>query len=202
MANRQSIYDRYDRFEATSRHDWRDWLLANHGAAPGIWLVTYRPGSERPRVRYDDAVEEALCFGWIDSQAKALDAERSMQLYTPRRPGSGWSRPNKVRIERLSAAGLMQPAGLTTLDAAKRDGSWTLYDAIEDLAIPDDLAAALAAASGASAAFDALGLSVRKQMLWSVVSAKRAATRSARIERIMAGLAAGTNSRANQEQET
>jgi len=180
-------------FEATSRQEWRTWLQANYEASPGVWLVTYRPRGSQPRLRYEEAVEEALCFGWIDSQTKAIDEARSRQLYTPRRRGSPWSRPNKQRIERLMAAEMMRPAGLAKIDAAKRDGSWEIYDAVEDLVIPDDLAAALAAVPGASAGFDALGVTARKQLLWLVVSAKRPETRANRIERVAAGAGAGDN---------
>ncbi|MDQ3412856.1 MAG: YdeI/OmpD-associated family protein [Chloroflexota bacterium] len=183
--------DTYPSFAATSRRKWRDWLLANHDTSPGIWLVNYRPGSGQPRLRYDEAVEEALCFGWIDSQARTIDDERAKQLYTPRRRGSGWSRLNKQRIDRLLTAGLMHPAGVAKMETAQRDGSWTIYDAIEDLAMPDDLVAALAAHPTAGAGFLAFSASTRKQLLWWIASAKRPETRSNRIERVAAGAVAG-----------
>ena len=179
----------------TSRVAWREWLHENHDQSPGIWLVTYRPGAGQPVLAYDDFVEEALCFGWIDGKAARLDETRTMRLLTPRQPGSSWSRLNKLRIERLLAAHLMHPAGLARLAAARQDGSWESYDAVEAEIVTADLAAALAMVPGAMAGFAALGRSERKQLLWWVVSARRPATRASRIARITARMqaAATTN---------
>lgn len=168
-------------FYAPDRSAWRAWLEERHATARGVWLVYYKKGSGRPRVAYADAVEEALCVGWIDSRPNALDAERSTQLFSPRKPGSPWSRLNKQRIETLTAAGLMRPAGLAVVAAAKADGSWSAYDAIEDLTLPDDLAEALAAAPTAQAYFDAFPPSSKKNILWWIVSAKRSETRTKRV---------------------
>ena len=128
---------------AEDRAAWRAWLEANHAAATGVWLVSWRKG-HGPRVEYEDAVEEALCFGWIDSQGGNLDERRSRQYFAPRKPTSGWAATNKARIERLIADGRMAPAGLAAIERAKANGSWTLLDDVEQGRIPDDLAAALA----------------------------------------------------------
>jgi uncharacterized protein YdeI (YjbR/CyaY-like superfamily) len=112
------------------RAEWRDWLAEHHATSDGVWLVSWKAATGRPRVPYEEAVEEALCVGWIDSLANTLDHERHLQLMTPRRPGSGWSRRNKERVERLTAAGLMRPAGLAAVAAAKADGSWRLLETV------------------------------------------------------------------------
>src|SRR6185312_14358897 len=125
--------DPLERYYAKDRHEWRKWLEENAATSQGVWLIYYKQSSGKPCVPYAEAVEEALCFGWIDSRANALDDERSMQLFTPRKPKSPWSRLNKERIERLMREGRMTPAGLAKIEAAKRDGSWGAYDAVEAL---------------------------------------------------------------------
>ena len=121
-----------------------------------MWLVFWRKQSGRTGLTYEEAVLEALCFGWIDSKGSKLDDERTMLWMSPRKRGSGWARTNKVRIEQLLADGLMAPAGLALIEEAKRDGSWTLLDDVENLVDPDDLAAALGAHPGARERWDAL----------------------------------------------
>ncbi len=133
------------------------------------------------RLDYEGLVEEALCFGWIDSRAEKLDADRSMIRFTPRRRGSGWSRTNKERIERLDRAGLMTDAGRAVIAAAKADGSWTLLDDVEALVVPEDLAEALASRPGARDRWEAFPPSARKAMLGWIAQAKRAPTRAARV---------------------
>src|SRR3954447_26856627 len=134
-----------EQVQPESLAEWRAWLAQNHDRGAGVWLVMRKASAGGPRISYEESVEQALCFGWVDSKGKALDAERTMLWFAPRKARSGWSRPNKVRIERLIAAGLMAPAGLALIEAAKADGSWTLLDPVEDLIVPDDLAAAFAA---------------------------------------------------------
>jgi uncharacterized protein YdeI (YjbR/CyaY-like superfamily) len=164
------------------RADWRRWLAENHATSDGVWLVSWRAASGRGRIPYDEAVEEALCVGWIDSLATTLDDERHLQLFTPRRRASGWSRTNKVRVERLTAAGLMRPAGLAAVEAAVADGSWTLLDAAEDLVEPEDLTAALDAVPAARGHWDGFSPSSRKAILQWIVTAKRPETRARRVE--------------------
>jgi len=183
--------DELDRLTVADRASWRRWLTEHHDSAPGVWLVYYKKGSGKSGVRYDDAVEEALCFGWIDSKVKSLDDERYMQVYTPRKRGSVWSRLNKERVERVVAAGLMTEAGWARVEAARQDGSWALLDAVDDLIEPDALRAALDADPAARAGFDGLAESARKQALYWVYSAKRAATRTDRIAQITAAAVAG-----------
>ena len=122
-----------------TRAAWRTWLTRNHERGSSVWLVTYKKATGKPRIDYDEAVEEALCFGWVDSKPASLDDERSMLYFAPRKSGTGWSALNKQRISRLTKAGLMMPAGLAKVAAAKKDGSWTKLDAVEALEIPADL---------------------------------------------------------------
>jgi uncharacterized protein YdeI (YjbR/CyaY-like superfamily) len=165
-----------------TRAEWRRWLACNHARSDGVWLVSWKAATGRPVVPYEDVVEEALCVGWIDSLANALDDERHLLLMTPRKRGSGWSRPNKLRVERLTAAGLMRPAGLAAVEAAVADGSWTALDAVEDLIEPDELAAALDALPAARQSWDGFSPASRKGLLKWIVTAKRPETRARRIE--------------------
>ena len=179
-----------------NRAEWRAWLEANHARPQGVWMISYKQATGKPRVEYAESVEEALCFGWVDSKGNKLDDERSMLWFAPRKRGSGWARPNKERVERLIAAGLMAPAGLAKIDAAKADGAWTLLDSVENLEVPDDLAAALDRFSAARANFEAFPRSARRGILEWIVQAKTAATRAKRVEET--ARLAQENQRANQ----
>ncbi len=169
----------YPRVHPKTAAQWRAWLREHHASAKGVWLVSYKPATGKPSVAYEDAVLEALCHGWIDGQLRPIDEERSTLLFTPRKPGSGWARSNKARVERLIREKRMRPAGLAKIEAAKKDGSWTLLDSVEALEIPADLKKALGAAG--LRRFNALSASARKQHLYSLVSAKRPETRAKRI---------------------
>ena len=140
---------------------------------------------------YEDLVEVALCFGWIDSTVNILDDLRGLQLMTPRKPRSSWTRLNKQRVAALEAQGRMTDAGRRTIETAKANGSWTIYDAIEDLLEPDDFSDALDACPAARAAWDGFPPSARKQMLWSVVRSRRPETRASRIATIVSATASG-----------
>jgi uncharacterized protein YdeI (YjbR/CyaY-like superfamily) len=175
-----------ERTEADQVHpeavqEWRDWLAEHHAESTGVWLVSWKRHTGRPSVPYEEAVLEALGVGWIDSQAKRLDDERSALRFTPRRAGSGWARTNKARVERLLAEGRMQPAGQAAVDAAKADGSWALLDDVEALVVPADLAAELDQHPGARDHWDGFPPSARRQILLWIVQAKRPETRRARI---------------------
>lgn len=172
-------------FHPTTRAEWRAWLAEHHATSNGIWLARWRRSTGRPILPYDDIIDEALCFGWIDSTLNVLGDERSAVLFTPRKPKSTWSRRNKVRVERLLADGAMTPAGLAVVEAARGDGSWNLLDDVEALIEPDDLGAALDASPAARAAWDRFSPSTRKQLLWWVTSAKRPETRRRRIDEVV-----------------
>ena len=136
------------RVRPKSRKAWRDWLVKNHAASTGVWLVYAKKHSRLPSLTYNDAVEEALCFGWIDSKVNPIDDDFYMQIFTPRKPKSGWSALNKTRVERLLAAGLMTPAGLAVIKAAKNSGTWDARKHVEDLIVPPDLEKAIKAQPG------------------------------------------------------
>lgn len=175
---------------------WRSWLLENHERSQGVWLVTYKKSTGKPRIDYDTAVEQALCFGWIDSKPSKLDAERAMLWFAPRKSKTGWSKPNKERIARMRSAGLMHAAGLAKVAQAELDGSWSSLDAIEALEVPQDLAAALAAMPPAEDHFAAFPRSVKRGILEWIHTAKRAETRQQRI--METTRLAARNERANQ----
>jgi uncharacterized protein YdeI (YjbR/CyaY-like superfamily) len=175
------VSDLYGTVEVTSRAEWRAWLAAHHASSPGVWLVTYKKAAGARYLPYADQVEEALCFGWVDSKARGLDAHRSQLLMTPRTPRSGWSRPNKERVARLAAAGLMAPAGLAGVRPAKANGAWSALDDVENLVEPVDLRAALDADARARAAWDAFPRSAKRAILEWIAAAKRPATRERRV---------------------
>jgi uncharacterized protein YdeI (YjbR/CyaY-like superfamily) len=168
-------------FHPLSRAEWRRWLEDNHTRPDGVWLITYKKETGQPRVEYDEAVEEALCFGWVDSKPNTLDEQRSLLWFAPRKARTGWSRPNKERVERMLAAGLMAPAGLAKIEAAKADGSWSKLDAVEALEVPPDLAEALAAYPSATANFDAFPRSAKRGILEWILNAKKPETRAQRV---------------------
>lgn len=170
---------------------WRAWLAANGDTARGVWVASWRKSSGRDPVAYGDLVEEAICFGWIDSTVNTLDDERGLQLMTPRKPKSGWTRLNRRRVAELEAQGRMTDAGRRAVEVAQANGWWTIYDAVEDLREPDDLAEALEANAAARAAWEGFPPSARKQMLWWVVSAGRLETRLNRIAKIVSEAESG-----------
>lgn len=184
------------RIEISSRAQWRSWLHDNGNQAESIWLVTFKKSAGDRYVPYNDVVEEALCFGWVDSLPRKLDESRTMLLLSPRKPRSAWSRANKDRVERMIAAGSMTPAGLARVAEAKKDGSWSKLDAVEELIVPDDLATALNDRPDAADNFNAFPKSTRRGILEWILQAKRAETRAKRIAET-ADLAA-KNRRANQ----
>lgn len=183
------------RVQVEGRAEWRAWLTANHTRADSIWLVTFKKAAGKRYLPYDNIVEEALCFGWIDSLGRTLDQERTMLLLSPRKAGSGWSKVNKERIERLIAQDMMAAPGLAKIERAKADGSWWRLDQVEALIIPDDLARALASYEGATANFEAFPRSAKRGILEWIMQAKRLETRAKRIQET-ARLAAA-NRRAN-----
>lgn len=178
-------------FTPPSRPDWRSWLASNHERQEGLWIVYRKKSSSLDGPVYDDLVEEALCFGWIDSQSRRVSDDRVMQWFSPRRKGGLWSASNKGRIERLIRDGLMTEVGRATIDQAKADGSWSQTDEVDALIVPPDLEGALDAAPQAKAAYEALIDSAKKQYLWWIQTAKRPGTRANRIEETIRRLSSG-----------
>jgi uncharacterized protein YdeI (YjbR/CyaY-like superfamily) len=171
-----------ERVHAETVQAWRRWLKAHHRRPEGVWLVSWKKATGHPAMTYDEAVSHALCFGWVDSTPAKLDDERTMLWFAPRKPGSGWSRPNKQRIEAMQTAGLMQPAGMALVDAAQADGSWTMLDEVENLVVPDDLAAAFEAYPGSAEHWEAFPRSAKRGILEWIVQAKTAETRAKRLD--------------------
>jgi uncharacterized protein YdeI (YjbR/CyaY-like superfamily) len=168
----------------TSRAGWRRWLEDQHATSAGVWAVTAKKAALAPGEAYVSAIdlnEECLCFGWIDSKPGRIDARHTALMCTPRKPGSGWSKVNKDRLERLLAEGLVAPAGLATIEQARRDGSWSRLDAVDLLTMPADLAVALDGLPPARAHFDAFPKSARRGILEWIASAKTPGTRANRV---------------------
>lgn len=174
---------------------WRAWLARNHDKAKGVWLAYYKKASGKRSVTYEEALQEALCYGWIDSTIGRIDDEKYKQKYTPRNERSVWSAANKARVERLIAEGRMAPPGLTKIEAAKRNGSWERLSDVERVgrgaAVPADLLAALAKEPRARQVFDTRPPSEKKLWAYWILSAKKPETRARRVsetvQRILAG---------------
>ena len=180
-----------ERVAARDAAAWRSWLEANHAGSTGAWLVRPRPGSGLELVGYEDAILQALCFGWIDGPVRVFDETTSGLWFAPRRPSSGWAATNKARLEILFRDGLMAEAGIRAVEVAKANGSWTILDNAEALREPDDLAAALDADAAARAAWDGFPPSARKFGIAAVDAARRPDTRASRIAKLVADAAAG-----------
>ena len=161
--------------------EWRRWLSEHYGQDEGVWMVTYKKSSGKTYLGYNEAVEEAICFGWVDSKSKGLDDERTMLWFAPRRAGSAWSKSNKDRVARLVASGRMMPAGIAKMESAKRDGSWNALDAIDALEVPSDLKLAFADHPGSEGHFTAFPRWVKRGVLQWIASAKRPNTRARRV---------------------
>jgi uncharacterized protein YdeI (YjbR/CyaY-like superfamily) len=196
---RRSKINEFQDFHPIDRQEWRNWLAKNYAQSPGIWLIYFKKHTGKPRVTYDEAVEEALCFGWIDSLPRKLDEKRSKLLFTPRKPKSVWSKLNKTRIEKLIKNGLMTDSGLVKIEAAKKDGSWNILDDSDNLKMSPDLVLELKAGKEAEKNFDAFSDSIKRGILAWIGSAKRAETRRARIIKTVE--MAKRNKRANFDKE-
>lgn len=182
----------------TTREEWRAWLEQNHTREQGIWVISFKRATGKARIEYEELVEEALCFGWIDGMANTLDDQRSMQWFAPRKPGSTWAKSNKTRVKRLITEGRMTPAGLAKIEAAKQDGSWNTLEAVAQIGVPPDLQAALDATPPAGQFFQNFPPSVKQNILFWISNAKRPETRRKRIEETVR--MAAQNKRANQRQ--
>lgn len=168
-------------FYPTNRQEWREWLLENHNKKQSIWLVHYNKKSNMPSVSWSDAVDEALCFGWIDSTRKSLEIDKFIQFFTKRKPTSVWSKINKEKIERLKQEGLLMPAGLESISIAQQNGTWNILDDVEELEISEDLEKEFNTREGSKEYFLSLSKSVKKSMLQWIKLAKRPETRQKRI---------------------
>jgi len=177
--------DEYPHITPRSRREWRAWLKKHHKTARGVWLVYAKKHTGLPSLLWQHGVEEALCFGWIDSLRRPVDDTYFKQLYTPRKPRSNWSAINKASAERLIAEGWMTAAGVTAIEVAKANGSWNVIDHVESFVVPADFKKALARNQAARAGFDALSPFVRKQFLYRLNSAKRPETRARRIAELI-----------------
>ena len=184
----------FQQIDVTSRAEWRAWLQKNHTQKESIWLAIAKRGY--PGVSVAEAVEEALCFGWIDGRANKLDEKRFKILLSPRKSKSTWSKINKVRVSSLIKAGLMQPSGMTMIKLAKKNGAWSTLNDIDQVKYPDDLIRALAKNKKAKANFDSFPPSTKKQILFWIQSARAPETRNKRITETITK--AAKNIRANQ----
>jgi uncharacterized protein YdeI (YjbR/CyaY-like superfamily) len=195
MAKRSNL-EAYEHFYPPNRAVWRQWLMDNHTTSPGVWLVFFKKDSGQSRVSYDEAVEEALCFGWIDSLPNKIDEQSYKQLYAPRKLKSNWSKLNKERVEKLIATGLMQPAGLEKIEWAKQNGTWDALNEVEQLLVPPDMQKALDDNPTALGHWESFSRSVRRSILEWILNAKREETRAKRIEETVR--LAAQNIKANQ----
>jgi uncharacterized protein YdeI (YjbR/CyaY-like superfamily) len=179
----------FPRVRPKSRKAWRKWLEKNHASSRGVWLVYAKKHTRLPSLTYNDAVEEALCFGWIDSKINPIDDAFYMQVFTPRKVKSGWSALNKGRVERLMTAGLMTAAGLEAVKAAKGSGTWNATKHVEELTIPPDLEKAIKANPDASRYWVSYSASRRKSVLYRLAGAKRPETRARYLREIIEHMA-------------
>jgi len=183
-------------FYAKDQATWRKWLEGHHASQDAVWLIIYKKSSGTPSVYYPEAVDEALCFGWIDSKPNKRDDQSFYQFFSKRNPKSNWSRVNKEKIARLSKANKIALAGLEMIKVAKETGTWDALNDVENLIIPDDLQSALEATPKALDYFSAFPRSAKRGILEWIFNAKRAATREKRIKET--AKLAGENIRANQ----
>jgi len=183
--------DDVERIYASDGAEFRAWMAANHATAAAVWLVFYKKDTGKPSVSWSDAVDEALCFGWIDSKVKSIDDDRYEQYFTRRKPQSVWSKINKDKVEQLIADGRMEQAGLRAVEVAKANGSWSLLDGPHALLVPEDFAAALGAEPAAARGYEALSDSAKRGILEWIALAKRPETRARRIAKAASETAAG-----------
>jgi len=183
-------------YYAPTRADWRQWLAEHHATETSVWLKIYKKSSGISSVTYDQAVDEALCYGWIDSTSGRGDEQYYLQFFARRKPKSNWSRVNKNKVAALTAAGLMTEAGQVMIDLARKTGTWTALDAVEDLICPPDLQTALEANPTARTYFEAFPRSAKRALLEWLLNAKTEQTRARRIDDIVSK--AERNERANQ----
>lgn len=180
------IYKKIKPYYARSRKDWRNWLEKNHQTEKSVWLIIYKKDCDTPSVYYPEAVDEALCFGWIDSLPNKRDENSYYQFFSKRNPKSNWSKVNKEKVAKLIAQGLMQPAGEVMIALAKQNGRWTALDEIEDIILPDDLRALFEQNKTALAHWEQFSRSSKRGILEWILNAKKLETRQKRISATVA----------------
>ena len=190
------LKDNIKTFHARTRAAWRRWLEKNHNKETSVWLILYKKDSTTPSINYAEAVEEALCFGWIDSKANKRDGESYFQFFAKRNPKSNWSALNKTRVAKLIESGLMTEAGLKMIHLARETGTWTALEEVDNLTIPSDLEALFKKNKTAFKNWELFSKSTRRGILEWILNAKRAETRQKRIEETVS--LAEKNIKANQ----
>ncbi len=176
------LRDNIKTFYAPSRKDWRNWLQKNHQSEKSVWLIIYRKESDVPSVYYPDAVEEAICFGWIDSKANKRDEESYYQFFSRRNPKSKWSKVNKATVERLLKKNAIAPAGLKMIEIAKETGTWNALDDVENIIVPADLQRGFDGNKTAFENWSNFSRSSKRGILEWILNAKRPETRQNRVE--------------------
>ncbi len=192
------MYNGVETFHAKTRADWRKWLEKNHLTEKSVWLIIYRKESDIPSIYYPEAVDEALCFGWIDSKPNKRDNNSYFQFFSKRNPKSNWSKVNKEKVDKLIAQGLMESKGLEMIEIAKQNGTWTALDEVEKFTIPDDLKELFEKNKTALENWEKFSRSSKRGILEWIMNAKRPETRKKRIEETLA--LAEKNSKANHYQ--
>ncbi|MEO1434183.1 MAG: YdeI/OmpD-associated family protein [Bacteroidota bacterium] len=196
MEYEQQRADGVTTFYALDVVAWRAWLTEHHQNVKSVWLIIYRKDSGTPSITYPEAVDEALCFGWIDSKPNKRDEDSFYQYFSKRKAKSNWSRVNKEKIARLEKAGKLAPAGWAMVELAKSNGTWTALDAVENLIVPPDLQVAFEQYPGSTVNWEAFPRSAKRGILEWILNAKRPETRAKRIAET--ARLAQQNERANQ----
>jgi uncharacterized protein YdeI (YjbR/CyaY-like superfamily) len=178
------MLQQFKTFYPKTNEAWRKWLAKNHSAEDSVWIIYYKKTSNQPTVKYSDAVDIALCFGWIDSRQKPIDEEKYMQFFCKRKPKSVWSKVNKAKVERLIAESKMEKAGFECIDIAKQNGSWTILDNAENLVIPKDLEKEFKKYENAKTNFLNFSRTDKRNILQWLTLAKRVETVQKRIVEI------------------
>jgi uncharacterized protein YdeI (YjbR/CyaY-like superfamily) len=192
----QEIHRGTKAVSAPTRKIWRNWMAKNHEKETSVWLIIFHKKSRQASVYYDEAVEEALCFGWVDSVSNSRNEESSYLYFAKRKPKSNWSKANKDRVEKLTILGLIMPAGQAMIDLAKQKGTWTALEVVDQLTIPPDMQKLFDKNKTAEKNFLAFPASTRRGILEWILNAKRSETRQKRIEETVT--LAAQNIRANQ----
>ncbi|MEX2485215.1 MAG: YdeI/OmpD-associated family protein [Brumimicrobium sp.] len=174
-----------ENFCPSDKKDWRKWLETNHNKKAGVWLIFYKKASPNYNLSWSESVDEALCFGWVDSTKRSIDSERYKQYFSKRKEKSNWSKINKDKVKTLIDQGLIKEEGYKSVEIAKENGSWTFLDDVEALVIPEDLKEEFTNHKGSVEYYDSLSNSVKKGLLYWIVSAKRKETRYKRILEIV-----------------